>query len=520
MNSSILSNESVDSRTHIELSTSPTSISSPRNVNQQQSFKDNSPPQSASGTHFVTQPESTVYSSATGKKDSNNRQSTKSEQSSMKTPRNSSATGFRSRTFRWYTCCGVLEMNCLKLTSLVALVVSLVSFVALLAIISVNYSIARDYQLKLANLSTSGTFYRELMKLSCRAAVTSSYNKTLSLEFATTYNQYFTTYYSDLGKLVATVPPSILYWNKMNITMEELKSRKAVRMELAMIANVKTGNYSTALASLESDTYKGYLTGYQEEVQSFINYAEDMKSDNEKMDLTTTTVSLIVICISLVIVIPILLAFMILSLRKDDTKEKQLRQVKKYMIMDTINDSSLVEKFKEFCKQERSEENFVLLEKINEYKKLCEKSFDIQVVLYDTGDALSISDVVSDTTASSQDESTKKKNKHKKGFTEKDLQDIEKKKFEIAFEIYSEFLDIQGDHAVNISKQFADVVKLSLDSFAKGENEYMPETLFESIEYEMCLLMMDTHHRFKQHMEVQLKQKKQVLSTLKRKPKK
>ena len=504
----------------VSMPTSPTSISSPPS---NLPLRDNSLPNN-SMTNFSSSNEVMLSNSTNNfhsppQRKESTRNSSKSDKSSLKTPRASSATGFRSKTFRCYTCCGILEMNCLKLTSMVALMISLIAFISLIVILSINYSIANDYHTKLESLSTSGTFYRELMKLSCRASVTSQYNTTLSLEYANVYNQYFTSYYSDLGKLVANVPPSILYWNQKNISMESLKSRRAVRMELAMIANVKSGNYSSALKTLDSDSYKDLLSGYEEEVQSFIDYVQDMKEENAKMNLTTTTISLIIICVSLATVIPILLGFMLFSLKKDNTKEKQLRQVKKYMIMDTINDVVIAEKFKEFCKQERSEENFALLEKINEYKKLCERSFDIQVLLYDT-DVLSISDVVSNSTSSSNEDSSKKKNKNKKGFSEKDLQDIEKKKFEVAFEIYTEFLDVQGDRSVNISKHFADSVKQHLDFFAKGENESMPETLLESIEYEMCVLMMDTHHRFKQFMELQLKERKQTLSTLKKKMKK
>ena len=97
------------------------------------------------------------------------------------------------------------------------------------------------------------------------------------------------------------------------------------------------------------------------------------------------------------------------------------------------------------------------------------------------------------------------------------MDEIEKKKFEIAFEIFTDFLDVRGDHSVNISKQFADNVKRFLDHFAKGENDQLPENLFDQVESEMCVLMMDTHHRFKLHLEIELKERKKIISTIKRK---
>ncbi|EFC42593.1 predicted protein [Naegleria gruberi] len=498
------------------INTSTTSFSS------NQINRINSPP-SVNLTSLTSSQDSMIPTSPTNNSNSMNRRDSthksttgKSLPSSLKTPRTSSVTAFHSKNFRIHTCCGILELNCLKMTSLAALVVSLFAFTALIAIISLNYSVVATYHSSLETLETSGTYYRELMKLSARAAVTADYNRTLSLEYVDLYNSYFKEYYVVMNNLIANVPPSVLYWNQHNMLRENVKSRKAVNMEVAMMSQVTNGNYTAALRSLDSDQYKDLLTGYEEEVQSIIDYVADLKYSNAEMDLATTTVALIIICISLAIVIPVLIVFVLLSVQKDNSKEKQLRQVKKYMIMDTINDPSVVEKFKDFCKQERSEENFALLEKINEYKKLCERSFDIQVFLFDT-DVLSSSDQFSETTTSSTEDASKKKNKAKKGYTEKDLMEIEKKKFEIAFEIYSEFLDVRGDRSVNISKAFADNVKQHLDYFAKGENESIPESLFDSVEYEMCVLMMDTHHRFKQFMEVSLKEKKQILSTLKRK---
>ncbi|EFC42592.1 predicted protein [Naegleria gruberi] len=489
-----------------------TTFSSPPN----QQFRINSPPSltnltsqtSSQDTMLADSPTKINNSSLNRRESSTQKSTTKSLPSSSKTPRSSSVTGFHSRNFRIYTCCGILELNCLKMTSFLALIVSLFAFASLIVIISVNYSIVAGFKATLANLDTDGTYYRELMKLSARAAVTAEYNRTLSLEYVNLYNNYYYLYYVDLNATIANVPASVLYWNQHNMLRDDVKSRRAVKMEITMMVQVTSGNYSAALQTLDSAQYKDLLTGYQEEVQSIFDYADNMKEQSANLDLATTTAALIIACTSIVIVVPVLIVFIVLSVKKDNSKEKQLRQVKKYMIMDTINDPSVVEKFKDFCKQERSEENFALLEKINEYKKLCERSFDIQVFLFDT-DVLSSSDQFSEMTSSKEEQS-------KKGYTEKDLLEIEKKKFEIAFEIYSEFLDVRGDRSVNISKAFADNVKQHLDYFAKGENESIPESLFESIEYEMCVLMMDTHHRFKQHLELQMKEKKQILSSLKK----
>ena len=449
------------------------------------------------------------------KRDSIHKQ--KSLPSSLKTPRSSSVTKFYNRAFKIHTCCGVMELNCLKMTSMLALFVSLIAFCLLMAAVAFNYSVVDNLYSNIGALQTDATYYRDLMKLSCRVSVVSEYNRTLALEYADLFMTYHDKYYEVLNVLLVSVPEDVVYSKRNNMSREDVRSRKAVKEELSVIEMVRSSNYSQAITILDSPLYQYYLAGYPEEIQPVLDYVINMQAVVAEEDLGTTLASLIILVVSIVIVVPVLIAYIVLSVRKDTTKEKQLRQVRKYMLMDTINDSALCEKFKEFCKIERSEENFAVLEKINDYKKLCEKSFDIQVFLFDT-DILSGSDQFSETTTTtSNEDSSKKKKNIKKGFTEKDLSDIEKRKFEIAFEIHTDFLDVRGERSVNTSKQVADNVKQFLDYFAKGENESLPENLFEIVETEMCVLMMDTHRRFKIFVEQQLKEKRKILSTIKRK---
>ena len=180
--------------------------------------------------------------------------------------------------------------------------------------------------------------------------------------------------------------------------------------------------------------------------------------------------------------------------------------------MDTMRDNKLRKLFREHCKQEHSLDNYLLLDRITDYKILCEKSFDIQVYLYDDhspNSSSAHSDTLSDSGSSSTHENGKKKKK--RNYTERDLHEIEKKKYEIAFEIYTDFLDVNGDKSVNINKYAADKVKQQLDYFASGDNEHLGDSLFDGVETEMCILMLDTYHRFKQTVEFQKQAQQQHL---------
>src|SRR3989338_8115591 len=103
--------------------------------------------------------------------------------SSLKTPGTSSVTKFHNRVFKFHTCCGILELNCLKVTSMMALMVILIAFCSLVAIIAINYSVVTGLYSKVEFLQSDATHYRELMKISSRIAAITDYNRTLSLQY-------------------------------------------------------------------------------------------------------------------------------------------------------------------------------------------------------------------------------------------------------------------------------------------------------------------------------------------------
>ncbi|KAL9655725.1 hypothetical protein ABK040_004958 [Willaertia magna] len=98
-------------------------------------------------------------------------------------------------------------------------------------------------------------------------------------------------------------------------------------------------------------------------------------------------------------------------------------------------------------------------------------------------------------------------NNKKQEKLEKELKEIEKKKYEMAFDIYTDFLDLNGGNAVNITKAFIEEVKIQLDYFNTGHNEVLAEALFDRATREISIVMLDTHQRFKSSIAFQKQMK-------------
>ncbi|KAG2377933.1 hypothetical protein C9374_009018 [Naegleria lovaniensis] len=420
--------------------------------------------------------------------------------------RSGSATG--SDAIRIHTRCGTFELSWLKVLSLMSLIVNLVAFLVLGGLILAGYLTQSDYSANWFGLDTDTSYYREMMIASCRAAVFSNFNPVTTANYTARYYDWQKKFTANAQSVQKRVPPSLQYTVSHNISVLELRTSKAVGTEFAALGQAAAGNFSTAMSMIDSAAYKGFLEGYAVEFQPMVNYVKSKRDEGSNYSLLVTTISLIVICVSLLVVIPTVVASIGLSLRKDSVNTKKLQKVKAHLLMDTMKDNKLRELFKAHCKQEMSLENFLLLDKITDYKKLCERSFEIQVYLYDN-------DQTTSDATSEGGLSVEQPKKKKKGFTEKDLINIEKKKYEIAFEIYSDFLEVNGEHSVNLNKQMIDRVKEHLDFFATGQNEHLADGIFDGVENEICILMLDTHARFVQSVQFQKQLRKEALTTFK-----
>ncbi|KAG2379035.1 hypothetical protein C9374_007673 [Naegleria lovaniensis] len=433
---------------------------------------------------------------------------------SLKTPMSSNSKTKSRNNFRIRTCFGMLELGRVKLCNLLSLMVNLVAFVVLSVIIIGGYiGQTKIQELVSGNLGLDTELNRAEMISACRAAAFSNFNATIAARYLAYYNSTYQKFMANVKIILDRVPIEMQYNIVNNISFYDMRTAKAMALESKALSFVRKKNYTAAMDTLESAQYKNYLEGFKEELQPLVEYVLGNTARLQELTTTTMTVCLVVIVSSIVIVIPTVIASLTVSIRKDSSNVKKLKKIKTYLLKDTMRDPKTRNQFKNFCKQELSLDNYHLLEKVNDYKVLCDKSIDIQVYLFDQSDTLS--DVASEQSATTNGSTNQPKKKKKKVYTEKDFVAVEKKKYEIAFEIFTDYLDVRGDKSVNINKSLADRVKQCLDIFATGQSEQLPDNLFENVESEICLLLLDTHRRFIASLECQKQNKMEVLAKLK-----
>ncbi|KAG2383143.1 hypothetical protein C9374_004480 [Naegleria lovaniensis] len=449
----------------------------------------------------------------------NNKGDNKSQVSSVGGKSPSRTTHSQSKAngegFKLYTCCGVIEFSWIKTLNIMSLFLNLVAFLALAALIIAGYSGSSAYNSLLNNIDADTTFYRKMLIASARACVFSNQSYAISYNYSQIYSTYRVKYIASITDVLKVVPPQLQYHIPRNITIFELRTYKAMVTESMAIGLALNGSYVKAMDLIESSIYKYYLEGYDIEYKPLLDYYENKEVERQNFSITITTLSLIVICVSIAVVIPVVVASIAFSLKRDSSNTKKIKQMKANLLQDTMKDQTMRELFRAHCASEFSLENFMLLDKITDYKNYSERSFQIQEYLYDNENSSKNDETSSTITSSSTQQEPTKKKKAKKGFTEKDLQQIEKKKFEIAFEIYSEFLDVNGEHSVNINKQTAEPVKEQLDFYATGQSEHLPDQLFDAIFAEICILMLDSHQRFIAQQEANRIAKKEAMKTKK-----
>jgi len=402
------------------------------------------------------------------------------------------------------TCCGVVELTSMKLACLVGMVVTAIGLLTLAGIAIYSFTVSETKNVKIL-------IYHGSAKASAEAAIAVIIKATYSKGNITAMSEQ---YHANWNEMSSSVNGIFEYLddntvkNLVNSTTTQAVNN-LVFMNSLILFMLKNDQQAEAAAILESNNYATNKTEFINGLTSVLDYVKEDEISRDLRVIGSNTAQLVVICISLVTIIPILIFVTVFAINRDSLQLEKIRRANAIMIMDTMEDENLRALFRVQCEQEQSLENFLLLEKIQHYRSLCEKSLDLLGQMQGTE--------VSDTSSDVSGSSAKKKDAH----VEKEYNETEAKKFEVAFEIFTDFMDENGDKAVNISSQFTENVKQTLDMFGNKSIETLPESMFNALEKETCVNMMDTHHRFKQSLAFQREMKIDKIKTekLKRKRK-
>nr|CAG4712699.1 unnamed protein product [Naegleria fowleri] len=464
------------------------------------------------------------------------------------------------------TCFGKIELSGLRCISLLSMFVNIVAFCVLLAILVQVYYLQANHNFLIVENTVDAARFRDIITNSVKTAtlyaaclpalnvsiLSKSVNTTTAVMTSSlvqtqlaNFNRYSNLFPTFLNRVISSLTQDEITLLQLNDTSIYVNS-SSIQMESKAASLVKQGQSIEALKLLLSDDYLN-ISSTANKLEPIVKYVNNKElATNTKLS-SGALAGLVIVCVAMAIVFPVVVLTLICALNRDAVYRKRLQKANAIMLIDTMQDPHLRELFKKHCEKEHSLDNYKFLEKIAEYKNLCAKSFEIKSILFDysstetNDDTVSVSTAVTSNSSDITENGKKKKKKNIQHYTEQDLKDIEKKKFELATLIYSEFLVLEGAHSVNISKRMADAVKLELDrisSLTSGiekevtspntttttttsitdqdtssfglyvwDEKTLSERLFDELEQEIAIVMIDTHHRFKLSLEFQKQMK-------------
>ncbi|EFC43416.1 predicted protein [Naegleria gruberi] len=412
-----------------------------------------------------------------------------------------SGSSFSQSKITLRTCCGVVELTSMKLACLLGMMVTVIGLLVLagVAVAAFVATTTKSTDILIA-VGKVTSIFESSNALVLKYTYTGYSSEDQRLLVQEEYKNSTQTLKKTLQTILKNVDDASIQTMFNSTTVEASNNWDGANSQILLIIRTQPEDAKTRLSSTSYNTIK---TTFQEGLDKLVTFVQEKESTKDKNVLAITLVQLIVIAVSLFVILPIIVFVFTYAINRDSLYLEKIRRANAVMLMDTMEDDGLRTLFKIHCEKEKSTENFLLLEKIHYYRSLCERSIDLQMRLF--GESNVQSDVSSEISGVSGDSAHS--GKKKLSPLEKEYAEVEAKKYEVAFEIFTEFLEVTGDMAVNISHVLTDAVKDKLDSYNDKQIETLPEDMFNILEKETCLVMMDTHHRFKQSLAFQREMK-------------
>nr|CAG4709809.1 unnamed protein product [Naegleria fowleri] len=392
-------------------------------------------------------------------------------------------------------CHKMLRLNVMKILSLIAMTSNILAFVAI-AVVMINAHIIQS-DIEMDILLLRGDLSSLSEKTKCAVQLTAYGNKTT---FMDGYNNYVVNVTNSLKILKSELLPSNLYI--LNDTNEP-----TMDMDRAFMDFVNNGKASQAVALLESEEYSKKRQLFNTFMNNVLQYSSEVAESKNSYILTAGIINLTLIMTALVVVVPVVLIVFIMALRKERISSKKLKKATGIMLMDTMEDEKEKLKFKEFCQKEGGMEIFLFMDKTLDFVKLCKKQEEILKKHPEL-----ISQLDREEKHNSSIENSKKKykasnatkqelpNKHNTSSEQQLWKEIEKEKYELVFEIISEYLDGDvGECPLVVSGHIHDSLIKQVDAFDIDKVQtYFKSSLFDAIQKEISNAYLNIlHFRFK-----------------------
>ncbi|EFC43058.1 predicted protein [Naegleria gruberi] len=422
------------------------------------------------------------------------------------------------KTFTVHCCFFKLELNFIKIFAMVAMVLNTITFLILLGLLiySENSQMNEDI---------------DLLATRAKVSTYTAYIQAYTLVAAYSGNEGYLAYYNNYSKVNDELTENMLQKIPQSISQQYRNNLQGIVNYLTdtdsqAVSNIRDGNFTEAVRLLTSATYIARRNTFRTAQDVVLDYVLASQEQVSKITNAMSITSLSIICLAVVVTVPVIIFVFGLAIRSDSNNVQKLREALAVDISHTMNNDRLRNLFKNHCKKEFNSENFEFLEKVQQYKRLCEYQIElVQTLSEETESSNSLGSVsfelsevsnnATPSTISVVDQSSKSNTslsvgqpttKRKKNLSttqelETELEVVEAKKFQLAQEIYEEFLNVNGPKSVNIDKKSTHDVLFQIELYKNRQISSLPDDLFDFLEKEIEIVMLDSHYRFKLSME-------------------
>ncbi|EFC46670.1 RGS-domain-containing protein [Naegleria gruberi] len=388
-----------------------------------------------------------------------------------KTTAKSGKSTVSSVTFRIPTCCGIIELNLVRILSLFGMLINIAAFIAVAVIVGNAFKL--DAQKETYMLLKRTDYLQLYHDIDCTVRVAAATgNQSLVGEYYIKRALANTT----LVELALTLPNGTVkpseYLNTQITTLNDL-----VMDYVAIGDMISAREKRKSFQYYSADTITQlFLIKVQKEI---------VKLANEKKEYLrmASAVNMGLVLFGVIVSVPIVILIFAMALTTEVTSTRKLRKAAHIMIMETVGSDKYNALFRAFCDRENCLDSFTLLDNCHSYKELCEEAHYLRGVAEQKSKNTKISDI----------EEIEK------------VEELERNKYEVAFKIFTEFIDVNGETPFKTSTALQERVKTRLDEFSSSS--ILEDDLFDELQKSVCESMAEPFMKFKQEIKQKKKRK-------------
>ncbi|EFC47598.1 hypothetical protein NAEGRDRAFT_57301 [Naegleria gruberi] len=269
-----------------------------------------------------------------------------------------------SLSFKIKLCCGVLELDCMRLLSLISLFINIAAFIIVAGVTIDMFNITQNSFSKVLIARGDALNTNELMLDIVRVGALSRNNSEVDKWYV-----YKEQMIDALDRFFEYVDPVVKLSNFNNGSKNGVDMYTLPLMEEIIIL-LKQNNYDRAFELYQGGTYQNATTTWYKQQSTVFNSVKTDSRDQDDLVYNSSTGTLIVVCVSLAVVIPIVIVMTILNIRRESTLTETLQNSRVIQLMDTMNDSTMSKFFKQACTTEKKTDSYFLLAEIMNFNKM------------------------------------------------------------------------------------------------------------------------------------------------------